>query len=63
MGRKAGSLTAVVAVLLACAGAAHAAGSVFLCVPSAAGKAICFWRELGYLRSGCDEGRVARERG
>ena len=40
MGRKIGFLTAVVAVLLACAGSAQAAGSVFLCVPSSAGKAV-----------------------
>jgi hypothetical protein len=40
MGRKIGFLTAVVALLLACAGSAQAAGSVFLCVPSAAGKKV-----------------------
>jgi hypothetical protein len=39
MRRKIGFLTAVVAVLWACAGSAQAA-SVFLCVPSAAGKAV-----------------------
>src|SRR6266513_1591790 len=51
MRRKIGFLTAVVAVLLACAGSAQAAGSVFLCVPSAAGKAVVSGENTGSCES------------
>src|SRR5689334_5618916 len=51
MGRKIGFLTAVVAVLLACAGSAQAAGSVFLCVPSSAGKKVVSGGSAGSCES------------
>ena len=51
MGRKIGFLTAVVAVLLACAGSAQAAGSVFLCVPAEAGKKVVSGGSAGSCES------------
>src|SRR5207248_6014134 len=57
MRRKIGFLTAVVAVLLACAGSAQAAGSVFLCVPSSAGKEVVSGGSEGSCAS--DARRVA----